>query len=52
MGINKSKQINLNKIELQDFADMTCLSLEEVQHLYKIFNVISSYFKDDGVIDP
>ncbi|CAD8186265.1 unnamed protein product [Paramecium octaurelia] len=51
MGITKSKQYLLTTYELQEFADQANIQLEDVQCLYKIFQILSSLIKDDGVID-
>ncbi len=51
MGITKSKAVILTNYELQDFADMTNLAFEQIETIYKLFRVVSTLYKDDGVID-
>lgn len=51
MGSRPSKISKLKQHELDEFAKITSLSLDEIRNLYTHFKAISAIEKDDGVID-
>ena len=51
MGSRPTKISRLRQLELDEFAKVTSLTIEEVHNLYTHFKAISAIEKDDGVID-
>ena len=51
MGLRQTKIAKLKQHELDEFAKITSLSIEEIRNLHTHFKAISAIEKDDGVID-
>ena len=51
MGSRPTKVSKLRQLELDEFAKITTLSMDEIRNLYTHFKAISAIEKDDGVID-